>query len=176
MELLQPQLGIVGSFSAQSPYNRDSGTNREQGKRIKGTALIGNLPWNIFFISPRGGLQKHLAIRKTSSTASSLCYFYFSHTYTHSLGLTSRHSASWNSSLIVRTVFLLLVVIVFTAATTSALVLLLLFFNPVQCAVLLSTDRGDFAAIVCFQTCEHRVLAHPRDTSGVILVTPIHQH
>lgn len=87
-----------------------------------------------FFISPRGGLQEHLAIRKTSFTASFLFYFYFSHTSTQSLGLTSRHSASWNLSLIVKTVFLLLVVIVFTAATTSALELLLLFFNPFQCA------------------------------------------
>lgn len=89
-----------------------------------------------FFISPRGGLQEHFAIRKTSFTASFLFYFYFyfSHTYTQSLGLTSRHSASWNLSLIVKTVFLLLVVIVFTAATTSALELLLLFFNPFQSA------------------------------------------
>lgn len=108
-----------------------------------------------FFISPRGGLQKHFAIRKTSSTASFLFYFYFSHTYSQTLGLTSRHSASWNLSLIVRAVFLLLVVPVFTAAATSALGLLLLFFNPFQRAKFLSTDPGDFAAIVCFQTCEH---------------------
>lgn len=46
----------------------------------------------IYFSSPRGRLQKHilfLATAKTSSTASFLCYFYFSHTYTRmSLGLT----------------------------------------------------------------------------------------
>lgn len=92
-----------------------------------------------------------LATAKTFSTASFLCYLYFSHTYTHmSLGLTSRHSATWNLSLIERKVFLWLVIIVFIAATTSAVELLLLFFNPFQCVMFLSIDPKDFAVIVCF--------------------------
>lgn len=106
-----------------------------------------------------------LATAKSSSTASFLCYFYFSRTYTQmSLGLTSRHSASWNLSLTVRKLFLWLVVIVFTAATTFAVGPLLLFFNPFQCVMFLSIDPNNFAVIVCFQTCESRVLAYTNET------------
>lgn len=44
LESLQPQLGSVGSFPAQTPYNQNVGTTgEEQGQRINGVAPIENL-------------------------------------------------------------------------------------------------------------------------------------
>lgn len=160
----------MGSLPAQTPYNQNLGTTGEkQEQRINGAALIGNLTWNLFFplqeVDCRNIHKWFLATAKFSSAVSFLCYFYFSPIYTHmSLGLTSRRSASWNLSLIVRKVFLWLVVIVFTAATTSAVGLFLLFFNPFQCVMFLSIDSNDFAVIVSFQMCESRALAHTSKT------------
>jgi len=152
----------MDSFLTQIPDNQSIGTtSQEQGQRINGAALTGNLTQNLHFplqeVDCRNTRKLILAAVKTRSTSPFLCYFYFSHTCTHlSLGLTSRHSASWNLSLIVRKVFLWLVIIVFTAASISAVWLLLLFFNPFWYMMFLSIDPNDFAITNCLQTCESK--------------------
>lgn len=170
----------MGFFPVPAPYNQNVGTTGEEhGQRINRAALTGNLTWNLFLplqeVDCRNTHKWFLTTVKTSSTASFLCCFYFSHTHM-SLGLTSRHSASWNLSLIVRKVCLWLVIIVFTAATTSAVGLLLLLFDHFQCKMFLCNDPNDFAVSVWFQTYESRVLAHTSETWWGHLVTPFHQH
>lgn len=142
--------------------NQSAGTtSQEQRQRINGATLIGNLTQKLHFplqeVNCRNTCKLILAAVKTLSTAPFLCYSYFSHTCIHlSLGLTSRHSASWNLSLIVRKIFLWLVIIVFTAANISVVGLLLLFFNLFWYMMFLSIDSDDFATTICFQTCESK--------------------
>lgn len=87
LESLWPQLGNVGSFPAQTPYNQYVGTTgEEQGRRINGAALTGNLTWNLFFLSKRQAAETHIVSGNSKNFLH--CFFpslflFFSYLHSH---------------------------------------------------------------------------------------------